>query len=537
MINTRNESIKKQNSKSNKRIDTATKATIMLIMVTMLGKVLGFIREMVLASCYGASSYSDAYLVALNIPNVIFIAIGTAISTTFIPMYYESKSVGGNKESNGFTNNIINIVGILSIIISILCLIFTEPIVKIFASGFEGETLDLTIKFTKILVLSLLFISLSEIIKSYLNANDNFVIPGIMMSIPFNIIVIISIFISTKTNPYVIAVGTLLGFFSKFIFQMPYAYKIGYRYKSTMDISDKYIKRTIQLLGPVIIGVSVNQVNAMIDRALASTLIPGSISALNYANRLNNFVLGLFIASISVVIFPILSKLSSENNKENFNECVIKSINSVILLIVPISIGAMILAKPIVTILFQRGAFDQVATDMTSTALIYYSLGLVAFSLREILGKVFYSLQDTRTPMINGALAMILNIILNIILVRYMKHNGLALATSISAIICIILLFMNLNKKINGFEHYKIISVGLKSIVASILMGIVTLKVYKYFSIVLGINFISNISSLFMSVIVGVIVYAVVILILKVEEAVFIINTIKSKIKTKQNEI
>lgn len=523
--------IEEEKNKSSIRMNNVAKVSMWIMIATMLAKALGFIRELVLASSYGTSAYSDAYLVALNIPNVIFTAIGTAISTIFIPIYCEANNIGGKKESIKFTTNILNIIAILSILVSILALLFIEPIVKVFAIGFEGETLRITIIFSKILIFSILFISTSEIAKSFLNANNNFTVPTIMMSIPFNIIVIVSIILSTKTSPYILAIGTLLGFASKLVFQIPYIHKYEYKYTTYLNLKDKYIKKSLQLLAPVFIGVAVNQLNAMIDRSLASTLVSGSISALNYANRLNNFVLTLFIGSISVVIFPILSKLSIEKNKDRMEQLISKSLNSVTLLIMPISIGAIVLAKPIVTILFQRGAFDELATDMTSTALIYYSLGLIAFSFREILNKIFYSYQDTRTPMINASLSLILNIALNIILVRYMGHNGLALATSISGIICIILLFKSLSKKIGYFGQEAILSTMLKSLLASVIMGFISLKFYDIVGNFIGTSFIGNIISLGIALVVGMVVYGVLVIMLKVNEIELIVDTIKHKLK------
>ena len=172
-------------------------------------------------------------------------------------------------------------------------------------------------------------------------------------------------------------------------------------------------------MAPVFVGVAVNQVNGLVDKTLASTLVEGSISALNYANKLNEFVMGIFIVSITSVIYPLLSKLSAANNKEEFNNSIVKSINYVILLVIPISIGAMVLSTPIVKLLFERGAFDLRATQMTSSALFCYSIGIIGFGLRDILSRVFYSIQDTKTPMINGAIAMALNIVLNLILIIY----------------------------------------------------------------------------------------------------------------------
>src|SRR5699024_1129875 len=315
-------------------------------------------------------------------------------------------------------NNVFNIVVIICLILSVIGAIFTPQIVKIFAVGFEGETLRLAIYFTRVMILGLAFLGMSYIMMAYLQVKENFIIPG-LMPVPYNILIIISIIISVKISPYLLPWGTLIGLSLQFLFQLPFAMKKGYRYKAYIDIKDEHLKRMLWLIAPVLIGVAVNQINTIVDRTIASTLVEGSISALNYATKLNQFVMGMFIVSISSVVYPMLSKLSSENNKERFNKSIITSINTVILLVIQISIGAIILANPIVKLLFQRGEFDARATQMTAVALIFYSIGMIGYGLRDILGKVFYSLQDTRTPMINGVIAMGLNIILNILFVKY----------------------------------------------------------------------------------------------------------------------
>ena len=412
------------------------KATIGLMIATMLSKGLGFLRELVLASTYGATMYSDAYITAINIPLIIFSIIGAAIGTTFVPIYFDVNNKLGEKKALNFTNNILNIVILICMILSLLGFVFTEKLVKLFAVGFNGETFEITVNFTKIIIISLIFTGISYVMTFYLNVKDNFTVPG-LISIPKNIIIIISILVSTKYGVHWMIIGSLIAISSEFIFQLPFAIKNGFRYKLYINTKDEYIKKSILLIGPVIIGVGVNQVNAMIDRSLASTLTTGSISALNYANKLNGFIMALFVTSVVSVIYPTLSKLSSENNKDEFIKIIVTSINSVILLIMPISIGAIALANPIVKILFERGEFDSRATSMTAIALMMYSIGMVAFGVRDILGRVFYSLSDTKTPMINGAIAMVINIIINLILIKKFKHVGLAFANSMSAIICI----------------------------------------------------------------------------------------------------
>ncbi|AUN15205.1 murein biosynthesis integral membrane protein MurJ [Paraclostridium sordellii] len=506
------------------------KSAFWLMVVTMLSKVLGFAREIVLGYFYGTSAYSDIYITAMNIPLVVFAAIGTALATTFIPLYHEALEEGGEKRALKFSNNIISIVSILSVLLAILGYIFAEPLVKLFAMNFTGEKLELTIYFVRVMIIGILFIGLSNIMTSYLQIKGDFTIPG-MIAFPNNIIIIISIIMSAiMKNIDILAIGGLLGMVSQFLFQVPFAIKKGYKFKPVINLKDKYLKKMMWLVLPVFIGVAVSQVNTMVDRSLASGLGDGVITALNNANRLNGFVLGLFIATLGAVIYPTLSKLSNENNQEKFAESVATSVNCVNLVALPTTVGAIVLATPVVRILFQRGAFDETSTALTATALVFYSVGMVGVGLRDILGKVFYSLKDTKTPMINGIIAVILNIVLNIALVKVMGHGGLALATSLSAIICILLLFGSLKKKIGYYGQDKIKSTFLKSLISSLIMGAVTYFIYKFLSGMLGLGFIQEAISLGVSVAIGAIVYAILVVALKVEEIDMLIDMIKKKI-------
>ena len=510
------------------------KAAVGLMAATLLAKCLGFGRELALASVYGASGVSDAFLVAMNIPAVIFQAIGTSLGTAFIPLYCEVNSNKGEKASNLYTNNILNIVVMICVVLSIFGAIFTEQVVKLFAMGFEGETLRLAIYYTRVLILGLAFLGISYILMAFLQVKEKFVIAG-LMPIPYNILIITSIFLSASVNPNILPWGTLFGLSLQFVFLYPFARQKGFRYIFHVDFKDEYVKRMLWLIMPVLIGVAVNQINTIVDRTIASTLVEGSISALNYATKLNQFVMGMFIVSISSVVYPMLSKLSTENNKEKFNDTIAKSVNTVTLLVIPISAGAIVLAKPIVRLLFQRGEFDERATYMTAIALTFYSIGMIGYGLRDILGKVFYSIQDTRTPMINGVIAMVLNITLNILFVKFtnMQIAGLAFATSISALVTITLLFINLKLKIGQFGGNKILSVMIKSIVSALIMALVAKFVYNLVFNMLGSGFIQEAVTLVAAVGAGALTYGIAIIILRVEEVNLILNKVKERLNTR----
>lgn len=507
------------------------KSAIGLMIATLLAKILGFGRELVLGSAYGISDYTDAYVIAYNIPIIIFSVLGVGLSTTFIPMYHDIEKQSGESESIKFTNNIFNIIFIICIVFSILGFIFTEPLVKLFAVGFTGEKLAIAVYFTKIIIIGMAFLGLSNLMTAYLQIKGNFVIPG-LISLPQNIIIIISIIMSLKYGIGLLAYGTVLAMISTFLFQLPFAYKNKYKYKLYLNVKEESIKKMVFLLGPVLIGVAANQINTIIDRNLASTLVDGSIAALNYANKLNGFVMGMFITSISAVVYPILSKLSTDSGKAKFNETIVNTLNSIILIVIPVAIGAISLSKPIVKVLFERGEFNETATAMTASALACYSIGMIGIGIYDILSKAFFALKDTKTPLIIGTfIGVPLNIILNLMLIKVMGHNGLALATSLATLVYTTIGFIALKRKIGDFGQSKVLKTLLKSTLSGVLMGVVAYISYNYLDSILSIGILGSMISLAVSIVSGACVYSILIILFKVEEVEMLIDTIKSKIK------
>ena len=501
------------------------KTAILLMIITIISKILGFGREITLSYFYGASNISDAYLIALTIPGVIFSFIATGISTGYIPMYSKIQQEYGEKEGNRFTNNLTNILIIICTIIIFLGLLFAEPIVKLFASGFEGETLALAVQFTKITLLGIYFTGVISIFSGFLQLKGNYVIPA-LVGFPLNFITIVTIFLSYKTNMMVLAIGSVIATASQLVLLIPFIHKKGFRYEFVLDVKDEYIKKMAYIALPVIIGVSVNQINTLIDRTLASSIAVGGISALNYANKLNGFVQGLFVAPLATAMYPMISKMAAEDNIKGLKSSVSEAINSINILVIPATFGAMLFAEPVVKLLFGRGAFDSQAIAMTSNALFYYSIGMIGFGLREIISRGFYSLQDTKTPMINAAISMAMNIVLNLILSKFMGIGGLALATSISAIFCTGLLFISFRKKIGSFGMKNIVISFIKILCASLVMGAMAKLAYDILLKHIGANL-----SLIAAIIVGAAVYFVIIYFMKIDEVDSMIDAVKRKLK------
>lgn len=503
------------------------KTAILLMFLTIISKIMGFAREMTLSYFYGATNVSDAYIISITIPSVIFALVGAGISTGFIPMFSSIEKDYGETEAKKYTNNLINIILVLCTIIVSFVLIFTVPVVKLFAAGFEGETLALAVRFTKISILGIYFTGVISVFSGFLQLKENFAIPA-LIGIPMNIIIIFSLFLGSKTDIIVLSIGTVLASISQLIFLIPYIRRQGYRYKFIIDLKDKHIINMARIAIPVIIGVSVNQINVLVDRSLASNVAVGGISALNYANRLNGFVQGLFVMSISTVMYPMISKMAAKKDMIGLEKSIIEAINTISILVIPATIGAMVFNVQIVNLLFGRGAFDPAALAMTSNALFFYAIGMIGFGLREILSRGFYSLKDSKTPMINGAIAVSTNIVLNIILSRYLGIGGLALATSISAILGSTLLMLSLRKKLNGFSFGKIFFSWTKILGASLAMGLVAKLAYNLIYKNLGASI-----SLIISIGVGGLVYLAILPFLKLEEVEHMIELIKRKLRRK----
>ncbi|WP_440898003.1 murein biosynthesis integral membrane protein MurJ [Amphibacillus sp. Q70] len=495
------------------------KTVLLIIILTVISKVIGLSREITLSYFYGATSVSDAYLIALIIPTVIFTFVGNAISTGYIPMYNKIAFEFDKNKANTYTNNLINILGVFSCALIFFCYMFTEQLVRVFASGFEGETLQLAIQFTRYSLIGLLFMGVTHLFRSYLQLKGNFAAPA-LVALPMNIVIISSIIISSFWDIRILSIGLILSMLAQLIFLIPFVVKKGLRFQPIFDIKDKNIKQMIPLALPVLVGVAVEDLNKIIDKTIASNVAIGGISALSYSINLNNFVHGVFVLSITSVMYPVISKMAIEGNISGLKKSIIESIEIISLFLVPTMIGIMIFSKPIIELLYGRGAFGDNAITMTSQVLFYYSFGLLSVGIREVLSRPFYALQDTKTPVINASVGVIVNITLNLILSRYLGIGGLALATSLSSVLTAILMYQSLKKKIGIIDLTNTYMILFKVLIASVIMGFVV-----YGLNIILIQYTSSNVSLFISIIFGALLYFSLLIFLKVK----IVNKVKIK--------
>ena len=342
------------------------KTALLLMLISLISKFFGLLRDIVLSYYYGASIISDAYLISQTIPIVIFSFIGIGISTGYIPMYTDINKNKGVSEANKFTTNLLNVILVLCFIIIIFIFINTEIVVKLFASGFEGETLVIARQFTRISIIGIIFTSIVNIISSLLQIYDRYIISAISV-IPMNLTIILSIILSIKTDVRLIAFGSVIAIIIQVFTLIPSVRKNGYKYKLAIDLKDDNIKKMFYLTLPTILGVAINDINVLIDRTIASNISIGGISALNYANQINRFIHGVFVLSIATIFYPTISKLVVKNDIVKLKMVLNQSITGVLIITVPSSVGILFFSEEIVRLLFERGAFDLNAMLLTST--------------------------------------------------------------------------------------------------------------------------------------------------------------------------
>ena len=446
--------------------------TIQLIIFALLAKGFGFIREVVLANCYGAGSVSDVFVVVQNIPAVIFSIFGAAVTTGFIPLYSELKVKKGKNSAKQFTSNVISIFIVLSLAFTVIGINYSNYLVDIFAGGFSGETYGLCNQFAKIIMPSSIAIILGYVYNAFLQTEGYFN-QNSLMNVPYNLIQIAFIIFGFYLGkPLLLALGILLSSFG----QLLYLYiesrkKTNYRFHFECNFRDETLLQMLKLVGPVFLSTAIGQLNTIIDRSLASGLEAGSASALNYANEVTNIITQVVILSMTTIMYPKLTELfaSKDGDRFNFSHRYIETIS---LIVVPSSVALILFSKDIVCVLFARGAFDARSVAMVSGALSVYAVGVIGVAFRDVLNKIFYSLKDTVTPMVNGSICVGLNICLNITLVGRFKYLGLAAATSISATVTILIMFFSLWRKDHALVKASVATVFVKHLSGALLSGL-----------------------------------------------------------------
>lgn len=474
-----------------------------LIVLTVIAQLISFIRESIFAFYYGTGYRADAYVMASQIPITLFAIITTAINTVILPIYVNKKDNDGIHVADKFMNSFIFIFELFCLGSAVLSCIFARYLVHMFAPAFKGELLELTITYVRLLFPTIMFSALINILTVRFNAYKKFSYPQYIGLVQNIAICVSMILFARRIDTDAVVFGTIIGIILNAVLLVVPCREV---FVNKLEIKDswKEIEVALYKVIPVACGVGVAEINRIIDRAIASGLDTGSITGLNYANKLAVVFSALIVTPISTICFQKFSTMFAKRLfKEQFEEMK-KFLMVLVYVLLPIACGAVILRRELITLVFARGAFGMESVKKTSEIFIFYAIGILPIAVREILTKYYYASGNTKTPMINSVIGVIINIILNLVLSRYMGASGLALATTISYFVVCILLFSSILRQQNRGASKSLIKGCFPSICASIIMSITVI----YIS-----NILETTNSLFVFVvglISGIIVYFVI---------------------------
>ena len=421
------------------------KAISSVVAITLISKILGFLRDMVLAYFFGASAITDAYYVAQTIPEFLFSLVIQAISVGFIPIFLEILEKDGKDKAWTFVDNLSTIGIALVTVLVVVVYAFTDVLVGIFASGFDAETAAMAGLFIRISVWGVFFRLISAIDTAFLNANERFVVPS-LTGIPLDIVTIASIALASFLNqPFLLAVGIAGSYFSQMALQEPFVRKLKPRRKWRLSLRDPHVKKMVALVVPVALGVGANQINVLVDRTLASGFT-GGISALNYANKVDNVLENVVIMSLATVLFPAFSKYAARGELKALSGSLSKAVAATVLLMLPCSVAAFCYSEEAIRLLFGRGMFDETAVSLTTQAMQAYSVGLLFLSVNAVLIRALYSLKKVAVVSVCSCASMVFNASLSFALVGWFGIPGVAFATSVANFIQTVLLVIMLTR-------------------------------------------------------------------------------------------
>lgn len=490
--------------------------------VTLFSKSIGLIREIIFSALYGTSNTADAYLFSLTVATIIFGFLGSGITTSFIPVYQQVIREKGKEKGVEFVNIVCTFLVILGIIVILFLLPNTEFIVKFLANGFSAETSKLAAKFCKFSILTIIFTSMIGIYSGVLQVHSKFIVPA-LIGIPLNITLIIFFVVSIYHGEVFLGIGNMLAVASQLILLVPFLYKEKYRIKPTFSFRNIYFNNLIKISFPIILSASVNQINVLVDKALAS-YTSGGVSSLNYAHTIITIINDVIISAIVTSSYPQLAEKYAANDRKAATRVFSEVCNTTLFLLIPSAIGLALFSENVISVFYQRGAFTRESVKMCADILMLYAIGVPFVGIRQILIRAFYAMQDTKTPVINMSLALGIKIILNIPLEKFLGIKGLAFATSISSILSAIFLFISYIKKHKGYKVNFDIKEKVKIIICSIMMGTMCIAIKRVSEI-----YFSDFGILVTAIIGGVISYYFLGRLLKVNEMKAIMKELKRR--------
>lgn len=459
-----------------------TRAAGVVAGAVMLSRVLGLLRELIFAGLFGAGRGMDAFLTAFRAPNLLrdLFAEG-ALSTAFVTVFSQRIATEGESSAWKLASKMATLTTIFMSLVSLLGVIFAAEFIGFLAPGFPAEKAALTIELTRIMYPFILMVSLAALVMGMLNATNRFTVPALASSF-FNIGSIAGgVAFGWWIDPLFsersligLALGTLLGGFLQLGVQLPGLYKAGFRFVLDFNWRDPGVRQVLLLMLPAVIAASAVQINVMINSIFASYLGDGPVSWLSYAFRLMQLPLGVFGVAVATVTLPVISRASALGEMGRFRSTLAKAMRLAVFLTLPSAVGLIVLAEPIIALIYQRGKFIDSDSLHTAEALQFYAIGLVGYSCIKVLAPAFYAINHKWTPMLVSFLSIGLNLALNWIFIFHFKmgHRGLALSTALAATMNFTLLYLLMTRVSGSLESKALASTLCRCLLASLPIGL-----------------------------------------------------------------
>lgn len=507
-------------------IGQAAGSMITVMLLTMLSKVAGFLRETVLASRFGATAATDAFKTAELVPCILLSVVVTAISATLIPAYAGQVKLSRDK-ADRFINNLLTVGTILSAVILVLTAIFIEPITNFVTSASDdAETRALAVQLARLMMPMGIFVFLARVISAYLQANYNFTMPA-LSQVFLNLVIVGAIFLSQGVSITYVAIGTVAGWALQFAVQLPAARRAGLRYRPIIDLKESGLREVLVLMLPVLISGAFDQVYILFDKMVALRGAVGDLTALDLANRVSTMVSAVLLTTVATVLYPSLVR--DVDNKSGFRDSLRFGINVNLLIALPAMAAIILLRQPMTSLVYQRGAYGAEATALTANILACYAAGILGVGLRELCNRAFYAYKDTKIPMIVGVCIVVENIVLNFALHSLLGPSGIALATAISSMTSGGVLLFLLHRKRGVVDGRRVLGCLWRTAVATGAMAAVLVLLAGVLGLA-GRTGMALVPGLLVTCVAGVLVYAGMLLLLRTEELTELVGFVKKKL-------
>lgn len=505
----------------------AVKAVSFMMMITLVGKIMGLVRDQLLAANYAGGTEAAAFLTASRIPRTFFDAVfAAAISASFIPVFNEYLQQKGKKEAFALANRFITLISLVTFAMMLFGMVFAEPMVWLFANGYEAETAALAASLSRVLFPTVLFTAVAFSFVGILQSLDEFNVPAALSVASNAVIILYYIFFNDRFGVWGLTVAFLIGWGMQAVIQIPSLEKKGYRYRPDFHFRDAGLKKIGKFMLPVMVSTWIQPINFMINSRFASQLPDGNlgVATIEYANTLYTIIVGVFVLAIANLIFPKLSRISGEADREEFGSTIRMVLRSMMFLLVPMMVGMMALSRPLVRLIFERGDFTGTATTATATALFFFAMGMIGYGVQTILSRAFYANQNGKMPFYSGVVSILINAVLCKLLLAPMGIGGLALASAISSTVAAVMLFVPTVRNYSGILDKKLVMAFGKMGLAAGGMLLLVLGSYKVLAPVLGDGLVGQLLVVGVPTVVGVTAYMIFAFFLGIEEGRMVVS-------------